>query len=403
MKEIDSHKTSPNPPKLKERSSVPKANSPVPTKTSLQKASPVLPVNNQTTFERRKAPYQVTVSSKPEPEEVIKDQKHPDEAGKGEGWNEAFADLKTIIKTRRYSPKTLRAYTGWLKKFQGFVRNKKTDTLSASDVKSFIEHLAVKKNVAASTQNQAFNALLFFYRHIIKKNFGDQKSNLRAKKKPYIPTVLSREEIDSIISRLPYPYDLVVKLLFGCGLRLFECMNLRLQNFNFDSGILTVHDGKGKKDRTIPLPNSIVPEIKAHIEKVKNLHRKDMAANYDGTFMFDLIEKKYSNCAKDLIWQWFFPGKQLTRVPESNELRRFHLHDSHVQKAIRKAVRESQILKRATAHTFRHSFATHLLQANYDIRTIQVLMGHSDVRTTMVYTHTIKSSTTKEAKSPLDF
>ena len=322
---------------------------------------------------------------------------------KGGGWNEALERLTKTIKTRRYSPKTLRAYLSWVKKFQGFVYNKNTESLSSSDVKEFIENLALEKKVAASTQNQAFNALLFFYRHIIKKDFGDQRKNLRAKSKPYIPTVLSRKEIDSIITKLSYPYNLVVKLLFGCGLRLFECMNLRINNFNFDQAILTVHDGKGKKDRTVPLPESLLTEIKAHIERVKNLHRRDLAKGYDGVFMFDLIEKKYKNCAKELIWQWFFPAKQLTTIPDSKEVRRYHLHESHVQGAIKIAVRESQILKRATAHTFRHSFATHLLQANYDIRTIQELMGHSDVRTTMVYTHTIKSSTQKEAKSPLDF
>lgn len=338
-----------------------------------------------------------------EPSHAFSVAPNPEDFGKDNGWNRALNDLKVTIKTRRYSPKTLRAYAGWIRNFQGFVRNKKTEFLSPSDVKSFIEHLAVEKHVSASSQNQAFNALLFFYRHIIKKDFGDQKDNLRAKRKAYIPVVLSREEIDSIIARLPYPYDLVVKMLFGCGLRLFECMNLRINNFNFDTGVLTVRDGKGKKDRTVPLPETIIPELKAHLERVKILHRKDLAIHYDGAFMFDLIEKKFKNCAKDLIWQWFFPAKQLTKVPDSKEVRRFHLHDSHVQKAIRKTVRETQILKRATAHTFRHSFATHLLQANYDIRTIQELMGHSDVRTTMVYTHTIKSLTTKEAKSPLDF
>jgi len=328
---------------------------------------------------------------------------NPENSYKNNGWNDALNDLRTTIKTRRYSPKTLRAYVGWIRKFQGFLRNKKTESLSASDVKSFIEYLAVEKKVSASSQNQAFNALLFFYRHIIKKDFGDQKDNLRAKRKLYIPVVLSREEIDSITARLLYPYDLVVKLLYGCGLRLFECMNLRVNSFNFDAGILTVHDGKGKKDRTVPLPETLMPELNAHLERVKILHLKDLAIDYAGAFMFDLIEKKYKNCAKDLIWQWFFPAKQLTRVADSKEVRRFHLHDSHVQKAIKKAVREAQLLKRATAHTFRHSFATHLLQANYDIRTIQKLLGHSDVRTTMIYTHTIKTRSPKEAKSPLDF
>ena len=194
-----------------------------------------------------------------------------------------------------------------------------------------------------------------------------------------------------------------MKLLYGCGLRLFECLNLRINCFNYDAGILTVHDGKGKKDRTVPLPESILQELKEHLERVKKLHQRDLVDNYDGAFMFDVIEKKYKSCAKELIWQWYFPAKQLTTVPNTKELKRYHLHETRIQVALRQAVKKSQVCKRVTAHTFRHSFATHLLQANYDIRTIQELLGHSDIRTTMIYTHCIKSSTVKEAKSPLDF
>ena len=214
--------------------------------------------------------------------------------------------------------------------------------------------------------------------------------------------MLSRSEIDAILLNLRCPYDLVVKLLYGCGLRLFEALNLRIQSFNFDFGVLTVHNGKGKKDRTVPLPQTIVPALKEHLEEVKTIHNRDVEAGYAGAFMFDAIERKYKNCAKELIWQLFFPALKLTFVPASKEYRRHHLHETHVQKAIRGAVRSAQICKRVTAHTFRHSFASHLLQANFDIRTIQELLGHSDVRTTMIYTHTIPSKTIKEAHSPLD-
>jgi integrase len=192
-------------------------------------------------------------------------------------------------------------------------------------------------------------------------------------------------------------------VLYGCGLRLFECLKLRVHNFNFDAGVLTVHDGKGKKDRTVPLPRSILPELLAQLEQVKHLHEQDMHEGYAGVFLDNLLEKKYRNAPKELIWQWFFPAKTLTTVEGSHERRRYHLHESHVQKAIKAAVRRARLTKRVSSHTFRHSFATHLLQANYDIRTIQELLGHSDVRTTMIYTHTIKSRTLKEAKSPLDF
>jgi integron integrase len=331
---------------------------------------------------------------------AIEKEKFSDES---EEWKSSLGNLFAEIKIRHYSPKTLKTYTLWIKKFQAFTRNKYPQLLSSNDVKEFLTFLAIKRKVSASTQNQAFNALLFFYRHVIKKDFENLKDTPRAKRKRYIPVVLSREEIDEIFKHLLYPYDLVAKLLYGCGLRLFECVNLRVNNFNFDACILTVHDGKGKKDRTVPLPEIILPELKAHLKRVKNLHQMDLDANYSGAFMFDLLDKKYKNCAKELVWQWFFPAKTLTLVPETGEFRRYHLHESHVQKAIKRAVRKSKICKRASAHTFRHSFATHLLQANYDIRTIQELLGHSDVRTTMVYTHTIRSKSIKETKSPLDF
>ncbi|MBI5047979.1 MAG: integron integrase [Deltaproteobacteria bacterium] len=318
-------------------------------------------------------------------------------------WQKAYSDLFAEIKVRHYSPKTLRSYSTWVRKFQAFIKSKKPSDLNPSDVKEFIRFLAVQCRVSASSQNQAFNALLFLYRHVLKTDFGDQSDNVRARRTRYIPVVLSREEVDSVIANLNYPYDLVVRLLYGCGLRLFECMKLRLHNFNLDAGVLTVHDGKGKKDRTVPLPRSIIPDIRKHLSDVTELHKKDLDAGYAGAFVDGLLEKKYKNIGRELIWQWFFPAKTLTLVPDEGKYRRYHLHETHVNKAIRRAVRKTKILKRVSSHTFRHSFATHLLQANYDIRTIQEMLGHSDVRTTMIYTHTIKSQTVKEVKSPLDF
>ena len=308
-----------------------------------------------------------------------------------EKWRNAHIKLSSEIKVRHYSHKTFKAYSHWINKFQFFLKSKDPALLTSTDVKDFLTFLAVKQNVSSSTQNQAFNALLFFYRHIIQKDFDEQKDIVRAKQRPYIPVVLSRAEVDDVIKNLAYPYDLVVNLLYGCGLRLFECLNLRINNFNFDNCILTVHDGKGKKDRTVPLPEKILPELKAHLENLKALYQEDLDVNYNGAFMFNSLEKKYKNCAKELIWQWFFPEFKLTTVPSSNEKRRYHLHERHVQRAIKGAVRKSKLCKRVSANTFRHTFATHLLQANYDIRTIQDLLGHSDVKTTMVYTHTIQS------------
>jgi len=260
----------------------------------------------------------------------------------------------------------------------------------------------VKCQVSASTQNQAFNTLLFLFRHVLKQDFGDHRDVPRAKKSRYITVVLSRKEIDAVLKHLEYPYDLVVKLLYGCGLRLFECLQLRVKDFNFDAGILTLH-GKGKKDRTVPLPQKIMPELTQQLEVVKKLHDKDLASGYSGVFLDNRLEKKYPNAARDFIWQWFFPQKSLTPVPDKQELRRYHPHETHVQEALYEAVRRAKLTKRVSSHTFRHSFATNLLQANYDIRTIQTLLGHSDVRTTMIYTHCVPSRTVKEVKSPLDF
>ena len=245
--------------------------------------------------------------------------------------------------------------------------------------------------------------MLFLFRHILKKDFGDHKDVPRAKRSSYIPVVLTRQEVDSVLRHLQHPYNLVVKLLYGCGLRLFECLKLRVHNFNFDEGVLTVVDGKGKKARTVPIPQTIMHELLEQMERIKMLHDEDLKVGYAGVFLDDALEKKYRNAAKDFIWQWFFPQQTLTLLQEQKELRRYHLTDKDVQEPLYRAVRKAKLTKRVSSHTFRHSFATHLLQANYDIRTIQTLLGHADVRTTMIYTHCMPSRTIKELKSPLDF
>lgn len=306
------------------------------------------------------------------------------------------------IKTRHYSRKTLKTYADWSRKFQYYLKDKPPSELSPAEVKAYLTHLAVDCKVSASTQNQAFNALLFVYRHILKKDFGQHKDIPRAKKSTYIPVVLSRKEIDAVLRNLRYPYDLVVKLLYGCGLRLFEGVSLRVKNFNIDAKTLTVR-GKGNKSRTVPLPERLIPDIEKQLETVTAVYEKDLAEGFAGVFLEDQLERKYPKASKEFPWQWFFPQESLTLVEEQNEQRRYHVHDSRVQEALHEAVRKARLTKRVTSHTFRHSFAAHLLQANYDIRTIQELLGHSDVKTTMIYTHCIPSRTLKEAKSPLDF
>lgn len=317
-------------------------------------------------------------------------------------WDAVLETMADEIKVRHYSRKTLKTYAHWTRKFQYFLKNKPPQELTGEDVKAYLTHLAVTCKVASTTQNQAFNSLLFFFRHGLKREFGELRDVPRAKKSLYIPTVLSRPEINAILAQLSYPFDLVVKLLFGCGLRQFECLQLRVRDFNFDAGILTVH-GKGKKDRTVPIPEAIRPELQAQIKAVGELHDRDLADGYHGVFLDDAVEKKYPKAPREFLHQWFFPQKSLTTVQETGERRRWHLHESELQEALYPAVRKAKIPKRVTSHAFRHSFATHLLQAGYDIRVIQTLLGHSSLKTTMIYTHCVPVRTVKEPKSPLDF
>ena len=317
-------------------------------------------------------------------------------------WDKIIEQLAAEIKLRHYSRNTLKHYADWTRKFQSYLKNKPPETLSPSEVKAYLTYLAVNCKVSSSHQNLAFNALLFLYRHVLNKDFGTHKDIPRAKKSNYIPVVLSRPEIDEVLKRLSHPYKLIAQLQYGCGLRINEGVSLRVKDFNFDAGILTVR-GKGDKTRTVPIPQRIMPELLAQLEVVKKLHGEDLAGGFAGVFLDDQLEKKYPRAPKELVWQWFIPQESLTFVSDTKEHRRYHLHDSHVQDALYEAVRKAKLTKRVTSHTFRHSFATHLLQAGYDLRTIQTLLGHADIRTTMIYTHCVPSKTLKEMKSPLDF
>ena len=316
-------------------------------------------------------------------------------------WDSTLAALAAEIKVRHYSRRTLKTYATWSRQFQRFLKSKPPSELSTADVRDYLTYLAVERHVAAATQNQAFNSLLFLYRHALKREFGELRDVPRAKKSLYIPTVLSRPEIDAIFNLMSYPYNLLVKLLFGCGLRKFEGLNLRVMDFNFDTGLLVVR-GKGRKDRSVPLPQSIMPELLSQMKTVEGLHDRDLAAGYHGVFLDDAIEKKYPKAPKEFCHQWFFPQLSLTLVEETGELRRYHLNETQLEDAISLAVRSAKIPKRVGAHTFRHSFATHLLQANYDIRTIQTMLGHASLQTTMIYTQCVPVRTIKEPKSPLD-
>ena len=330
-----------------------------------------------------------------------------------DAWEGVARSLKEEIRLRQYSDKTLRTYRTWIRQFGEYLEFKPPAEVDSDDARRFMAHLAVDRQIAASTQNQAFNALLFLYRHILKADYDLKDKVVRAQRTKKIPVVLSREEIDKIVKGLPYPHNLMAQLMYGCGLRMSECLNLRVNCVNLEEGVITVHDGtrlrsatacqEGRKDRTLPLPKALEPTLREHLKRLEKLHRKDLEAGYDGVFMPKALDRKWKNAAKEIGWQWIFPAKKLTFVPESGENRRYHQHETHLQKSLRMAKRKAKIQKRVTSHIFRHSFASHLLQANYDIRTIQEMLGHSDVRTTMIYTHTVKSRTLKERASPLDF
>lgn len=321
---------------------------------------------------------------------------------RGASWERQYRDLEGAVKLRNYSSKTLAAYQLWVRKFQAFVCSQPPDSLGGEEVRRFLTDLAVRQGVAASTQNQAFNALLFFYRHVLGREFGKLEGVVRAKRRPYVPVVLSRGEVEAVLGNLARPYRLVGLLLYGCGLRLAECLGLRVHCFNLQANLLTVHDGKGQKDRTVPLPERALPDIRVQMEHVRRLHGQDLAAGYAGVFLPRQLERKYKNAAREWIWQWFFPAATLTRIAGTGELRRYHLHDSHMQHAVKQAAVRAGIPKRVSPHILRHTFASHLLLAGYDLQTIQKLLGHSDIKTTMIYLQTVPLVTLKQTKSPLD-
>lgn len=318
-------------------------------------------------------------------------------------WRTVLNHLKETIQVRHYSPRTLENYLGWVRRFADFAKTLSPDEVDSTTARDFLTHLAVKRKVAASTQNQAFNALLFLYRHVLEKDYELGDSVVRAKTSRYIPTVLTKEELNRLIEKLNFPFNLIVSVLYGCGLRLSEGLNLRVNSLDFDQNLVIIHDGKGKKDRSVPMPAKLRNELARQVERVGNLLERDsQIEGFAGAFLPESISRRSQRAGLELPWQWLFPAKMLTLVPEDGCYRRYHNYDKHVNGAIHMATKKAKIPKRVTAHTFRHTFASHLLAANVDLRTIQQLLGHSDIRTTMIYTHTVPSRTNKEMVSPLD-
>jgi len=269
------------------------------------------------------------------------------------------------------------------------------------EVEAFLTWLAVERNVAKSTQNQAFNALIFLYRDVLKCPLEGRINAVRSRGKQCLPVVMSKKETRQVLSAMSGVTQLMAKLLYGSGLRLMECIRLRVKDIDFEINEIRIISGKGDKDRLAPLPESIQPALKTHLERVKLIHEHDLAKGFGKVYLPNALARKYPNAAKQWEWQYVFPSRKLSRDPRENVMRRHHMDPSSLDRAIKQAVKLAGITKRITPHTFRHSFATHLLQTGTDIRTVQSLLGHNDISTTMIYTHVLRQGA-HGVKSPLD-
>jgi integron integrase len=293
------------------------------------------------------------------------------------------------IRVRHYSRRTEQAYVRWIRRYILFHDKAHPADLGGPEVTAFLTWLADAQHVSASTQTQALSALLFLYRHVLRLDLPWMNEVVRAPARPRIPVVLTREEVRRVVRRMQGTERLVAMLLYGSGLRLLEALRLRVHDVDFDQSQLTVRGGKGDKDRITMLPNSLKAELKRHLSEVRIIHELDLGRGAGAVELPMALARKYPNAEREWQWQWVFPATRLTAADETGMQRRHHLHESAVQRAVTHAVREAAIDKKATCHSFRHSFATHLLEDGYDIRTVQELLGHNDVSTTMIYTHVL--------------
>ena len=305
------------------------------------------------------------------------------------------------IRLKHYSIRTEQAYVDWIRRFILFFGKQHPRELGAAEVEQFLTHLAVEGNVAASTQSQAKSALLFLYREVLDNELPWLDNVERAKVPKRLPVVLTREEVMAVLTRLEGTHWLVASLLYGTGLRIMEALRLRVKDVEFSRKEILVRDGKGFKDRVTMLPVALAAPLAEHLKRVKALHEQDLAAGRGAVYLPYALERKYPGAGRDWAWQYVFPSAGLSEDPRTGIVRRHHLQDQAVQRAMRQAVRDAGVDKPATPHTLRHSFATHLLEGGYDIRTVQELLGHADVSTTMIYTHVLNKGG-RGVTSPLD-
>ncbi len=309
--------------------------------------------------------------------------------------------VRATIRARQYSLRTEQAYVSWIRRFILFHDKRHPETMGAREVEAFLSHLANDKKVAAATQNQALNALVFLYRAILDIELGTLKGVKRAKNPDRVPLVLTRDEVLAVLSHLDGTTWLMASLLYGAGLRLLECLTLRIKDLDFNGQQIIVQRGKGDKDRRTVLPENLLPHLQQQVERVQELYRQDLKAGCGATYLPDALGRAAPGAVRDPAWQYLFPARQLKRQPTTHEWYRPHAGQSVLQKAVKRAVVKSGVGKAASCHTLRHSFATHLLEAGYDIRTVQELLGHRDVTTTMRYTHVLNKGSLK-VLSPLD-
>ena len=305
-----------------------------------------------------------------------------------------------MVRLRQLAYKTEKTYIYWVKYYLNYLSAKPSKDFSVQNYTNFLTYLASEKNVSKSTQNQAFNALLFFYRYVIEINVDNAVNALRAKPRKNVPIVLSTDEIKNILQYMTNN-KLNAKLIYGCGLRVSECVSLRIKDLDFERKSITLRAAKGDKDRVLPLPEAIINELLLQCEYAKQIHLDDRAKNLPGVALPNALERKYPNAGKEFAWFWLFPSRSLSVDPRSKITRRHHIFTTTIQREFKKALKQTEVSKQASVHSLRHSFATHLLENGTDIRTIQKLLGHANVQTTMIYTH-IADNGKPNIKSPLD-
>lgn len=309
--------------------------------------------------------------------------------------------VRTSAALRHLSPRTIEAYAYWIKRFVLFHNKKHPLELGPPEIHHFLSYLAQELKVSASTQNQALNAIAFLYNQVLQREMGEINTFPRAKRPKHLPVVFSPAEVQKILANLSGTEHLMTSLLYGSGLRLTECVSLRVKDVDIGRRTITIHQGKGEKDRTTILPRTLIPAIQHQIQNVKDTHRHDLLQNYAGATLPESLQRKYTSAAKELPWQYLFPASRRCVDPKTGLERRHHIDASALQRTVKTAILRSGVPKNGSCHTFRHSFATSLLEQGYDIRTVQELLGHSDVRTTMIYTH-VAVRGALAVRSPLD-